>query len=205
VLTPAARRPQVGSWVDQAGFTVVVSSGDRDAVRLVPGARRLGLVVAHDRGPTSPLADDLAVRVPSAATTVWAHDDGSVLVRATFAPPALLVPADPTRPVALVPEVPGDPGAVHLGPGDRLVVLTAAAFDQAPQVVARLVRGDDAPADRQRADDLRTASDVALLRRLLRHAPSAGGAVLTRVPAHDPAPVPARPTAPLHPLDRRFR
>jgi len=206
VLQPDTRPLDITSWAGPAGFTVALRAGHHQAVRLVPGVRRVGLVVADDRGPQSPLADDLAFRVSSAATTVWAHDDGSVVVRATFAPPALLVYADLERPVSMVPQVPGEPGEVRLGPGDRLVVLTAAAFDEAPQVVARLVRGEAPSRDRHRLDDLRSATDAALLRRLLRHAPTAGGAVLTRAPAN----ASPRSTPVLHPLlnqptDRRFR
>ncbi|MDQ2756421.1 MAG: hypothetical protein M3Y71_07635 [Actinomycetota bacterium] len=194
--------PRISSWVGQAGFALAMSEGHRGTVRLVPGARRVGLVVAHETGPGSPVADDLAVRVPSAATTVWAHDYGLVVVRVSFAPPALLVPADAAAPVTMVPQVPGEPGEVHLAPGDRLVVLTATAFDQAPQVVARLVRGDDLPpGERHRVDDLRSLSDTALLRRLLRHAPSAAGVVIRRTSAPpSPSSVPL-----LHPTDRRFR
>ncbi len=209
MLSPDTRPLDITSWAGPAGFTVALRAGHHQAVRLVPGVRRVGLVVADDRAPRSPLADDLAVRVSSAATTVWAHDDGSVLVRATFAPPALLVPSDLERPVSMVPEVPGEPGEVRLGPGDRLVVLTSAAFDEAPQVVARLVRGEGLAGERRRLDDLRSATDAALLRRLLRHAPTAGGAVLTRTPAGaslDSAPVHHPVLHPLlHPTDRRFR
>lgn len=157
-----------------AGFEVVLRSGHAGSMRLVPGASRVGLVVGHGGGLGSPVADDQAVRVPAASTTVWAHDDGRVLVRSTFAPPALLIGA-PDRPVRLVPRDPGHPETVVLAPGERLVVLTAAAFDQAPQVIARLVRDED-----EQPDDLRTTGGSTLLRRLLRHAPLAGGAVLTR-------------------------
>ncbi|MEO3938086.1 hypothetical protein V3N99_15205 [Dermatophilaceae bacterium Soc4.6] len=202
VLAPDTAAVTISTYAARAGFTLAMSVGHHAAVRLVPGARRIGLVVAHDAQPGSPLADDLAIRVPSASTTVWAHDDGSVLVRATFAPPALLVPADQGLPVAMVPQVPGDPGQVHLAPGDRLLVLTAAAFDQAPQVVARLVRGDDvSAADRRHLRGLRMEPDEALLRRFLRHAPSAGGAVLTRACVTPGNPPPLS----LHTTDRRTR
>lgn len=173
-----------------AGYDVVRwAPGPGGTVRLLPGLHRCGVVVGQEAGPGGPLADDVPLRVPASATTVWAHADGLVAVRTRLAPPALLVRARP-GPVELVPQVPGTPGSVALGPGDRLVVLTDAAFD-APRGVADLVGGPDGRADRAVVDRLRAGDGVALLTHLLRDAPDAGGVVLTRLAA--PATPGARP------------
>lgn len=169
-----------------AGYEVVRwAPGAGGTVRMVPGLRRCGVVVGQQGGPGGPLADDVPLRVPESATTLWAHDDGVVTVRTRLAPPALLVRARP-GPVELVPQIPGTPGTVALDPGDRLVVLTDAAFD-APRGVADLVgRGAGRDGDRV-VDALRAGDGVALLTHLLHDAPDAGGVVLTRLPTATPA------------------
>ncbi|GAA1888591.1 hypothetical protein [Lapillicoccus jejuensis] len=179
-----------------AGYDVVRwAPGPGGTVRLLPGLRRCGAVVGQQGGPGGPggpLADDVPLRVPDSATTLWAHDDGVVTVRTRLAPPALLVRVRP-GPVELVPQVPGTPGTVVLAPGDRLVVLTDAAFD-APRGVADLVGGPvGAPGADPVVDRLRAGDGVALLTHLLRDAPGAGGVVLTRLPPPAPAGEPGAP------------
>lgn len=196
---PGAGAPRVAPPTGRVGHVLVAgydvvrwAPGAGGTVRLLPGLRRCGAVVGQQGGPGGPLADDVPLRVPDSATTLWAHDDGTVTVRTRLAPPALLVRARP-GPVELVPQVPGTPGTVELGPGDRLVVLTDAAFD-APRGVADLVGGGVGRDGEAVVDRLRAGDGVALLTHLLHDAPDAGGVVLTRLPP--PAPVVGEPGAP---------
>lgn len=183
-----------------AGFDVVLYEGQGRSVRVVPGADRLAVVVA-EAGEGLPMAADLPVPLPASGMTVWAHADGTVSVRAAFVPPALHVRGDG---VTMVPEVPGAPGTTVLAAGDRLVALSSSAYEAAPEALVRLMRADAAPA-RGGTDCLHTADPAALLRKLLRDAPGAGGVVITRLPALHPAhPVGgARPARPDHRPDTR--
>ncbi len=151
-----------------AGFDVVLHEGARRATRVIPGADRLCVVVA-DQGGSAPMADDLPVAAPASSTTVWVHSDGSLSVRASWGPPALLVRGEQ---VLMLPEVPGTTGQAVLHPGDRLVVLSSVAYESAPQEIVRLLH-EDPPS-------LARAEGGALLGVLLGQVPDGGGAVITR-------------------------
>lgn len=150
-----------------AGFDVVLHEGAQQA-RIVPGTDRLCVVVA-DQGTCPPMAADLPVAAPAASTTVWVHADGSLSVRASWGPPALLVRGER---VVMLPEVPGTTGQAVLHPGDRLIVLSSAAYESAPQEIVRLLHEDPPGLAHAEAGDL--------LGNLLAQVPGGGGAVITR-------------------------
>ncbi len=152
-----------------AGFRAVLHEGAARAARAVPGSDRLCVIVA-DAGVASPMAMDLPGAFPSSSTSVWCHADGTVRVRATWAPPTLLVRPGST---VMVPESPGQPGSARLEPGDRLFVLSSAAFEAAPEVMVRLLH--------ERPERLLAADPDDLLHDLFRDAPDGGGAVVTRM------------------------
>lgn len=156
------------STVTGAGFDVVLHEGAHRAARVVPGADRLCVVVS-DQGSSMPLADDSPVAPPGTSTTVWMHRDGSLSVRASWGPPALLVRGER---VLMLPEVPGTTGQTVLQPGERLVVLSSAAYEYAPQEIVRLLHEDPPGLARAEAGDL--------LGVLLGRVPDGGGAVITR-------------------------
>ena len=156
--------------VSAAGFEVVLHSGRARAARAIPGEGRLCVVVA-DSGSFAgaPVATDLPLPVPSSSTVVWCRAGGAIQVRASWAPPALLVRADRT---VMIPETPGLPGVAVLEPGERLLVLSSSAFEAAPRGVVRLLHATPAR--------LLGADPADLLDALFREAPEAGGAVITR-------------------------
>lgn len=181
--TPSLERPSLGrpslgrpslTRVSGAGFDVVLHEGAHRAARLIPGADRLCVVVA-DQGGAPPMADDLPVATPGSSTTIWVHGDGSLSVRASWGPPALLVRGEQ---VLMLPEVPGTTGLALLRPGDRLVVLSSAAYESAPQEIVRLLH-EDPPG-------LAHAEGGVLLSILLGEVPDSGGAVITRRAASAP-------------------
>ncbi len=157
--------------VSAAGFEVVLHAGLARGARAIPGDGRLCVVVA-DAGSVSgaPVATDLPLPVPSSSTVVWCHADGTIQVRASWAPPALLVRPDRT---VMIPETPGLPGAALLEPGERLLVLSSSAFEAAPRGVVRLLHATPGR--------LLGADPADLLDALFREAPDAGGAVITRL------------------------
>jgi hypothetical protein len=155
-----------------AGFDIAVHEGLGRAARVVPGARRVCVVVADVAAQTAgvPVASDLGMTLGGSACLVWGRADGSVQVRASWAPPALLVSRER---ILMVPETPGTPGLSHMAPGDRLLVLSVSAYEAAPERMVRLLHEEPARLLAADADDL--------LRTLFRDVPDAGGAVLTRL------------------------
>ncbi|MEO7058971.1 MAG: hypothetical protein ABI083_04585 [Lapillicoccus sp.] len=165
------RRPSVDPGLRRltsAGFDVVVHEGTHRTAWVVPGAERLCVVVA-DEGPAAPLADDLPALAATSSTTLWAHADGRLFVRASWAPPALLVRGGQ---VTMLPQIPGTTGEARLHGGDRVVVLSSAAYESAPQQIVRLLH-DDPPG-------LARVDAGSLLGALLGAVPGGGGVVLTR-------------------------
>ena len=73
-----------------AGFDIALHEGAARAARVVPGAKRVCVVVADGAMSTagSPVAFDLPVAGPSSSCQVWGHEDGAIQVRAAWAPPA---------------------------------------------------------------------------------------------------------------------
>jgi hypothetical protein len=70
-------------------------------------------------------------------TAVVCGQDGEVVVRPCAAPPALLVTEGD---VHLVPRTPGADGVDRLRPSDRLLVLSAAAYETLPASLVTLLR-----------------------------------------------------------------
>ncbi len=155
-----------------AGFDIAVHEGHGRSARVIPGSSRVCVVVADAGAQTAgvPVASDLGMTLGGSACLVWGRADGSVQVRASWAPPALLVSAERTL---MVPETPGTPGLSVMAPGDRLLVLSVAAYEAAPERMVRLLHEEPARLLAADADDL--------LRTLFRDVPDAGGAVLTRL------------------------
>jgi hypothetical protein len=166
-LTPHLRHREPRR-VSAAGFMVVLHEGVARSARALPGQGRLGVIVADAR-VASPMATDLPGAFPASSTSVWCHADGSIQVRATWAPPTLLVRDCGT---VMVPQTPGTPGIERLARGDRLLILSAAAFEAAPEAMVRLLH--------EGAVHLLAADPARLLDELFREAPHAGGAVVTR-------------------------
>lgn len=144
-------------------WTVTCAEYPQGLVRLERRARLTQVVVA-DR------ADAAAPEVSSygaAACTV----DGELLVALRSAPPAIVVGSDGrrTRP-------PGGTGhdSEFPGPGQRLILLSCAAFEAVPSL---LVDGDEAAAGRLATQDPET-----LLLALLGQGARGAGAVIDRHP-----------------------
>jgi len=72
-----------------------------------------------------------------------------------------------------VPETPGSTGIARLSRGDRLLVLSSAAFEAAPGAMVRLLH--------EGPERLLSADPADLLDELFREAPGGGGAVVTRM------------------------
>lgn len=183
--------------IRSAGFEVVLHEGAARAARVVPGEHRMCVVVADPAGGT-PAAEDFPMSLPTSSCTVWGHRDGSVQVRSSWAPPALLMRAadpgmahlpHPPQPGHLpqpghtahaspemVPQTPGSPGLVSMASGDRLLVLSSAAFEAAPQMVVRLLHTDAGRLLAAGPDELDE-----ILHDLFAGSPDAGGALLTRL------------------------
>lgn len=162
--------PPASRHVRSAGFEVALHEGAARGARAIPGDGRLCVVVGNGSSG-SPVPMDVPATTSSSLCLVWAHADGSLQVRASWAPPALLVSHH--SPTAMVPQVPGLPGRAVLAPGERLLVLSSEAFEAEPQTVARLLHESPAALLRTDADDL--------LDELFLGAPGVGGAVLTRL------------------------
>ncbi len=168
ILAPHLQHPEPRQ-VSAAGFSVVLHEGTGRAARAVPGHERLGVIVA-DAGVASPMARDLPGAFPSSSTSVWCHAEGSIRVRATWAPPTLLISGGRT---VMVPETPGSTGIARLSRGDRLLVLSSAAFEAAPGAMVRLLH--------EGPERLLSTDPADLLDELFREAPGGGGAVVTRM------------------------
>ncbi len=155
-----------------AGFDIAVHEGAGRAARVIPGSARVCVVVADSVLTTAgaPVASDLAMTLGGSSCLVWGRADGSIQVRASWAPPALLVSAEHTL---MVPETPGLPGLSVMAPGDRLLVLSASAYEAAPERMVRLLHEEPSRLLAADADDLLSA--------LFRDVPEAGGAVITRL------------------------
>jgi hypothetical protein len=158
--------------IRRAGYEVAVHEGTGRAARVVPGTDRICVVVADGGLATAgaPMADDLPLPLGGSSCLVWGRPDGHIQVRAAWAPPALLVSAERTL---MVPESPGTPGLSTMAPGDRLLVLSSAAYEAAPERMVRLLHEEPARLLAADADDL--------LRALFLDVPQAGGAVVTRL------------------------
>jgi len=155
-----------------AGFEIALHEGAGRAARAVPGAQRICVVVADAVLATAgvPVASDLAMTPGGSSCLVWGRHDGSIQVRASWAPPALLVSAERT---VMVPETPGTPGLVSMRPGDRLLVLSSSAYEAAPERLVRLLHEEPSRLVAADVDDL--------LKALFMDVPEAGGAVITRL------------------------
>lgn len=99
---------------------------------------RLVVTVGDDTGglDDTDLDAGAVTRVPC-RTDVVCLDDGEVVVRSWAAPPALLVTPDD---VHLVPETPGPPGSARIACGERLLVLSAEAYETLPASLVTLLR-----------------------------------------------------------------
>jgi len=155
-----------------AGFEIVLHEGDRRAARVVPGSQRVCVTVADAvlGAAGTPLAHDLAGTPGGSSCLCWGRADGSIQVRASWAPPALLVSR---QRILMVPETPGAPGLSVMAPGDRLLMLSSSAYEAAPERMVRLLHEEPA--------HLLAADAHGLLRVLFRDVPQAGGAVVTRL------------------------
>jgi hypothetical protein len=114
--------------------TVLQQPGSLAEVTHADGA--IVLRVGDHEGPTgdpSPSGDPRSL----CCTTVTCLRGGRIVVHAGAAPPALLV--GPTRTV-LVPSVPDVDASTVVGPGERVFVLSASAFDTLPPSLATVLR-----------------------------------------------------------------
>lgn len=171
---PVPQRPESGEPVDiavrrVAGWEVVFHAGRSGAAAVYPGAAKVAVVVT-DQGAGLPIAQDTAMTAAQSPIWLWAHADGRVQARSSWAPPALLVRPGGTT---MVPCRPGHPCIEQLDSGDRIVVLSCAAYEVAAQTMVDLFH---AHPERLRAHDA-----AALLEAICSAAPDAAGAILTRV------------------------
>jgi hypothetical protein len=105
-------------------------------------------------------------------TTASCHADGRIDVRACTAPPALVVSADATR---RLPDVPGTVGSLGLGIGERVLMLSAAAFEALPPALVDVLR---APSAR-----VLQADPVELLQQIFAETSFGCGALICRHPS----------------------
>lgn len=153
-----------------AGFDVALHAGSQRAARVVPGRQRLCVVVADRPEAGTPIAIDLPTSATSSACVVWCHAGGGVQVRASWAPPALLVCRDSTT---MVPETPGQAGLVRMEAGDRLLVLSSTAYEAAAERMVHLLHS--AP------HRLLAVDADSILATVFADVPDAAGAVITRL------------------------
>ena len=104
---------------------------------------------------------------PSSAT-VSCEPGGRVVVDASAAPPALLVRS---ASVVLVPSTPGERGVAHLGADERLLVLSAEAYDTLPPALVILLR--------ELPDRVLGTDPAALLETLFEQIPVGCGALIS--------------------------
>lgn len=162
-------RPQFRHVVG-AGFDVALHVGSQRGARVVPGGERLCVVVADRPDAGTPIAMDLPTSARSSSCVVWCHADGGVQVRTSWAPPALLVCRDHTT---MIPETPGQAGLVCMEAGDRLLVLSSAAYEAAAERMVHLLHS--AP------HRLLSVDADSILGTVFADVPHAGGAVITRL------------------------
>lgn len=141
VPAPATTMPVEG--IQHAGYEVSYTTDRIHRVRLYTEPGRMAIRVSDAAG-TYPQA----VLCPSvsAATTVFAHADGTVRVHASFGRPAFLVGSVRTA----LPVSTENPGQWLMAPGERLYVVSPDTFQAlAPQLMAlvnrrsRLLTGTD--------------------------------------------------------------
>lgn len=105
-------------------------------------------------------------------TTASCHADGLIDVQACAAPPALVVSADAAR---RLPDAPGTVERVRLGVGERVLMLSAAAFEALPAALVDVLR---AP-----STEVLPADPVELLQRIFAETSSGSGALICRGPS----------------------
>lgn len=112
--------------VTRTGDAIVVRLGDHDS-----GSAGLSTAGPETGGQRSTGAHRVC------CTIVSCEPGGRVVVDASAAPPALLVRSTG---VVLVPSTPGERGVAHLEADERLLVLSAEAYDTLPPALVILLR-----------------------------------------------------------------
>lgn len=128
--------------------------------------------VASSHGITRVLVADMPTRGAtdrSCFAATACTPEGDALVIARQAPPALLVSYDGQRPA---PSNPQEDELLHLGERQRLLILSAAAFEAMPRVLARALHGPPSA--------LLEVDPVMLLTDLFDEIGSGSGAVISR-------------------------
>ncbi|MCU1537346.1 MAG: hypothetical protein JWP82_1697 [Humibacillus sp.] len=148
----------------RGGSAVVTHAADAVVVRL-----------GDDADPDNPVARR------TCCTTVSCESDGRVVVDASAAPPALLVRR---AGVVLVPSTPGLQGEARLGPDERLLVLSAEAYDTLPPALVILLR--------ELPDRVLGTDPAALLETLFEQVPAGCGALIAPAAVVPPALNPVR-------------
>jgi hypothetical protein len=134
--------------VTRVGGAIVVRVGDRDLAPLTARAHATGHHAA-------------------CCTTVSLEPGGRLVVEASAAPPALLVSSSSA---VLVPSTPGERGVACLGPDERLLVLSAEAYDTLPPALVILLR--------ELPDRVLGADPAVLLETLFEQIPAGCGALI---------------------------
>jgi hypothetical protein len=142
------------------GCARITSRGDHTEVLVGERAR----AVDRDGGPCN------------AFVTVSCLASGAAAVRARQAPPAIVVTPGGPR---VTPADAGSSSLEHLEPGDRLLVLSSASFDEMPELLADLLCTTP--------DRLLVSHPPDLLHALFEATGQGAGALIERLTDHDPS------------------
>lgn len=124
--------PSVVLTVDElAGWRVTMAESRRGCARITPRGDRTEVLVG-ERGRTA----DVGRGPCSAFVTVSCFSTGAAAVTAHQAPPAIVVTPRGPR---VTPADAGSTSLECLGPGERLLVLSSASFDEMPELLADLL------------------------------------------------------------------
>ena len=153
--------------VTRTGDAIVVRIGDHDghSPAVPPALPPAGLPDGTD--PSTRTDRPATGTHRACCTTVSCQPGGRVVVDASAAPPALLVRSGD---VTLVPSTPGEHGVAHLAADERLLVLSAEAYDTLPPALVILLR--------ELPDRVLGSDPAALLETLFEQIPVGCGALI---------------------------
>lgn len=153
------------------GWQVTLAQGRDGSARVSREGHGFRVVVQDGHGNHPRRPHGIPGHGLPCATTAWCRADGGVRLSALAAPPALLVRAEGAR---TVPATPGTLEELTLAPGERLVILSASAFEALPEALVELLRSPTARVLERDPTDL--------LVELFTQVPVGSGVVLCRRP-----------------------
>jgi hypothetical protein len=149
------------------GCARILSRGDHIEVLVGERARNVAQARTRGAGHGGPC---------NAFVTVSCLSSGAAAVRTRQAPPAIVVTAGGPR---VTPADAGSTSLERLDPGDRLLVLSSASFDEMPELLADLLCTTP--------DRLLVSHPPDLLHALFEATGQGAGALIERLADHDPS------------------